>query len=246
MHSARLFALYTRIQWLELSRMPAFVVPTLGFPALFFTLFDLNYARAHESIAGFLMLSYVAFAIIGVTLFQFGVGIANERTTPWERYLRTLPATVWVRFGSRITVAGLFGLTAASMVVVVASLTTNVHFAWAQWAMIAICTLIGGAVFTLFGLAIGYWCSPKAALPIANLCYLLLSFAGGLWMPPQELPPFAQVISPFTPTRQFAELLWNAPQGFYGPALFGLGCFAVVFAILAGIGYRRDERQRYA
>lgn len=246
MRAARLFILYTRIQWLELFRMPAFVVPTLGFPALFFTLFDLNYARAHPPIAGFLMLSYVAFAIIGVTLFQFGVGVANERMTPWERYLRTLPASVWIRFGSRITVAGLFGLIAASMVVVVASLTTGVHFAAVQWGMIAICTLAGGAVFTLFGLAIGYWCSPKAALPIANLCYLLLSFAGGLWMPPQELPPFAQVISPYLPTRQFAELLWNAPQGFSGSALFGLACFAAAFAVLAAIGYRRDERQRYA
>lgn len=246
MNVARLLALYTRIQWLELARMPAFAIPTLGFPPLFYTLFDLNYARSHPSAAGFLMLGYVAFAIIGVTLFQFGVGIANERTTPWERYLRTLPAPVGVRFGSRIAVAGMFALIAAALVVIVASLTSNVHFGLVQWGMIAICALTGGVVFTLFGLAIGYWCSPKAALPIANLCYLLLSFAGGLWMPPNELPPFAQVVSPYTPTRQFADLLWNAPQGFSGPALFGLACFAVAFAVLATIGYRRDERQRYA
>lgn len=242
----RLFELYTRIQWLQLVRVPAFVVPTLAFPAMFFTLFDLNYARAHPNIAGFLMLSYVAFAIVGVTLFQFGVGIANERATPWERYLRTLPAPLSVRFGSRVTVAGLFGLVAASFVVVIATLTTGVHFTLWQWATIAACTLAGGAVFTLFGLAIGYWCSPKAALPIANLCYLLLSFAGGLWMPPSELPNFAQAVSPYTPTRQFAELLWNAPSGFSAHALLGLACFGLAFAVLAAIGYRRDERQRYA
>lgn len=241
-----LLAQYARIQWLQLIRMPGFVIPTLGFPALFYTLFDLSFARSHESLAGLLMLSYIAFAIIGVTLFQFGVGIANERTTPWERYVRTLPAPIGIRFSGRIIVAALFGLLAASFVVVLASLATNVHYALVQWATIAAGMLVGGTVFTLFGIAIGYWCTPKSAIPIANIFYLLLSFAGGLWMPPSELPEFARVISPFTPTRQFAELLWNAPSGLSTNAIFALAIYGAVFAVLAAIGYRRDERQRYA
>jgi len=218
----------------------------MGFPALFFVLFDLGYARSHPHFAGVLTLSYVAFAIIGVTLFQFGVGVASDRVTPWERYVRTLPAPIAVRFGSRIAVAALFGSIAAGMVVVVSSLTTAMHFTLVQWATIAVCAIAGGVVFTLFGIAIGYWATPKAAIPIANLFYLLLSFAGGLWVPPAELPPFAQIVSPFTPTRQFAELLWNAPAGFSMQALIALGCFGVLFAVIAAIGYRRDERQRYA
>lgn len=242
----RLLPAYARLHWLQLIRLPGFVIPTLAFPAMFFAFFNLSFSRSHPAIAGYLMLSYVAFAIIGVTLFQFGVGIANERTTPWERYVRTLPAPVAARFGGRIAVAIVFGLIAAGIVVVVASLTTPVHFTAVQWGKIALASLAGGTVFTLFGIAIGYWCTPKSALPVANICYLLLSFAGGLWIQPSELPKFVQSISVYTPTRQFAVLLWSAPDHVSYQALFGLTCFAAAFAVLAAIGYRRDERQKYA
>lgn len=242
----RLLPAYARLHWLQLIRLPGFVIPTLAFPAMFFAFFNLSYARSHPAIAGYLMLSYVAFAIIGVTLFQFGVGIANERATPWERYVRTLPAPVAARFGGRIAVAIVFGLIAAGIVVAVASFTTPVHFDAEQWAKIVLAALVGGTVFTLFGIAIGYWCTPKSALPIANICYLLLSFAGGLWIQPSALPRIVQSISIYTPTRQFAVLLWSAPDRFSYHALLGLACFALAFAVLAATGYRRDERQKYA
>jgi len=237
---------YARMQWLQLVRLPGFLIPTLGFPALFFTFFDLGYARAHASVAPYLVLSYVAFAIIGVTLFQFGVGIANERATPWERYLRTLPAPVAVRFAGRILVAICFACVAAALVVAVALASTQLHFSAAQALRIAVCALGGGIVFTLFGIAIGYWCTPKSAIPIANLLYLLLSFAGGLWVPPSQLPAFAAAVSPFTPTRQFAELLWSALGTPSWQAAGALSIFAVLFGVLAALGYRRDERQKYA
>lgn len=245
MNAIAVTGLHARLQWLQLIRLPGFLLPTVGFPALFFVLFDLGYAQAHPAYAGILMLSYVAFAVIGVTLFQFGVGIANERTTPWERFVRTLPAPLAARFAARIAVAVFFGLLAAIILIVVASATTHIAFTPLQWGRIALCAFAGGVTFTAFGIAIGYWCSPKAALPIANLFYLLLSFAGGLWMPPQDLPHFAQVISPYLPTRQFAELLWGAPAGFARDPLLALLAFAIFFAVLAAIGYRRDERQRY-
>jgi|SRR5579884_147121 len=235
-----------RLQLLELARRPGFVVPTMGFPALFFSLFDLQYARAHPDIAGDMMLSYIAFAIIGVTLFQFGIGVAVDRTLPWERYLRTLPAPVWLRFTSRIVVAALFALCSAAFVVAVATIAASVRFSFGQWLFIAACAAAGAIPFVLFGLAIGYWTSPKAAVPIANIFYLLLSFAGGLWLPPSMLPDFAKAISPFTPTRQFANLLWNAPHGFSASALFALAGFAALFAAIAAAGYRRDRATRFA
>lgn len=235
-----------RLQLLELSRRPGFVVPTLGFPALFFTLFDLQYARAYPQAAANMMLSYIAFAIIGVTLFQFGIGVAVDRTLPWERYLRTLPAPLWLRFVSRIVVAALFALCAAGVVVGVATAATPVRFAPDQWLIVAACAALGAVPFVLFGLAIGYWTSPKAAVPIANVFYLLLSFAGGLWMPPSMLPDFAKAISPFTPTRQFANLLWNVPHGMSISALAALAGFAILFAAVAAAGYRRDRATRFA
>lgn len=231
----------------ELLRIPAFLVPTIGFPALFFALFGMQYARSSAKAADFLVLSYVAFAVVGVTLFQFGVGVANERGRPWERYLRTLPAPVAMRFTARIFAAIIFGVAAAGLLALVARLFTPVDFTWQQWLLAALYAVLGGIPFVLFGLAIGYWTGARAALPIANIFYLLLSFAGGLWTPPQYLPKAINEISVFLPTREFGELLWSvARAGNVVGALAWLAAYALIFAIIASLGYRRDEKARYA
>ncbi len=97
------------------------------------------------------------------------------------------------------------------------------------------------------GIAIGYWTSARAAVPIATACNLLLAYAGALWMPPQDLPAFVQAVSPYLPTRMFADLLWSVTASASAVrALAGLAAYTVVFAIAAARGYRRDERTRYA
>ena len=99
----------------------------------------------------------------------------------------------------------------------------------------------------LIGISIGYWTSARAAVPIATACNLLLAYAGGLWMPPADLPAFVATISPYLPTRQFADLLWSVTgDGEAARALVGLAAYTVVFSVVAAIGYRRDERSRYA
>ena len=86
-----------------------------------------------------------------------------------------------------------------------------------------------------------------AAVPIATACNLLLAYAGGLWTPPQYLPEFVQRISPYLPTRMFADLLWSVSGSGRAPAaLAGLAVYTLIFAAVAAMGYRRDERKRYA
>ena len=90
MNSLALVRAHARIGYLDLARWPGYVVPTIVFPAMFFALFDLPFARRSAGLANFTTLAFVVFSIVGVTLYQFGVGIAQERGRPWERYLRTL------------------------------------------------------------------------------------------------------------------------------------------------------------
>lgn len=241
-----IFCAQVRARLVELLRIPAFAVPTLLFPVLFFMMFAAPWARTRDAATGS-MLSFVAFAVIGVTLFQFGVGVSAERAQPWERYLRTLPAPLLARFGARLICAMVFGALSAALVVLYATVRTPAMLAPDGWIELALFALIGGVPFVLFGLAIGYWADGRAALPIANILYLLLSFGGGLWMPPAYLPHVAQVISPYLPTRQFGELLWSVMgTRIPGHALEVLGLYAVVFGAIAVAGYRRDERVRYA
>jgi ABC-2 type transport system permease protein len=247
MKSVALLRAHARIQFLDLARWPGYVVPTVLFPAMFYVLFILPYARAGAAIANQATLAFVAFAVVGVTLYQFGIGIAQERGRPWERYNRTLPVPVAVRFGARILVAAVFGLSTAALVAVVALLLTPVDLTPVQWLRAAAYALGGGVPFVLIGITMGYWSSARAAVPVATASNLLLAYGGGLWMPPRYLPHAVAAISPYLPTRQFADLLWSVTTaGGTAGAVAGLAAYTLLFAIAATIGYRRDERTRYA
>lgn len=247
MTSLSLLRAHARIGFLDLLRWPGYVVPTVVFPAMFYALFDLPFARTRSDIADSTMLAFVAFAIVGVALYQFGVGIAQERGRPWERYLRTLPVSAAVRAGARIVTAALFGLATAAAVALVARCFTPIDLDAAQWLRALIYAAFGAVPFVLMGIAIGYWVSARAAVPIATACNLLLAYAGGLWMPPAYLPPFVQKISPLLPTRAFADLLWSViGDGHAARAALTLVAYTLIFAAIAAAGYRRDERTRYA
>lgn len=243
----RLTGVHARVALLDLLRSPSYVVPTVAFPAMFFVLFDVQYARGHASVANLATLAFIAWAIVGVAVYQFGVGIAQERGRPWERYQRTLPVSPAIRFAARIVCAMAFGALAALCVALVARATTPIDLTGAQWLQVLVYATAAGIPFVLFGIAIGYWLPARASVPVATACNLLLAYAGGLWMPPSDLPSMVARISPFLPTRQFADLLWSIPQGGVPiGAVTGLSVYALAFAVAASIGYRRDEMTRYA
>lgn len=236
---------HARLQALELLRYPAFVLPTLALPTLFFLLFAAP--RAEPANAEIFMALYAAFAVLGVAFFQFGVGIAAERASPWELFLRALPVASLVRFAARLVVGLSFAAAAGLAVVVVALATTPVHFTAARWIVLAGALLAGGIPFGLLGIAIGYLTTPRAALPLANVLYLLLAYAGGLWTRPEALPALVARLSPYLPTRQWADLLTAAATGDRPPAaVTGLGAYTVAFALVALAAYRRDEGERFA
>ena len=240
----RLVRAHLGAQLREYARHPAFVVPTLAFPSMFFLFFVTPRADARE--ADVLMATYAAFAVLAIAFFQFGVGVAAERTSPWETYLRTLPVGATTRFAARSAAALVFATIAAAVLIGVALATTPADLSAERWLRLAL-TLAGGAVpFALLGIAIGYWTPPRAALPIANVLYLGLAFIGGLWTAPDELPRSVDRLSQLTPTRHWAETLVAAVEG-RGPGLHAvwLAAFGVISGALAVLGYRRDEGEHF-
>lgn len=240
----KLVLAHARMQIVELVRLPTFIVATVGFPALFFLLFGLPRARGHENV---LLASFAAFAVLGVGFFQFGVSTAIERSTPWYVWMRTLPCPARARITGRVIAALLFAAGAAALVVAVALATTSAALRTSEWLRLAAVLLLGATPFVLLGLAIAYWVSPKSALPVANVLYLLLSYAGGLWTGPSDLPHAVQALSAYTPTRQWGDLLWAAATGGGWQAAHWLALtgYAVGFGLVAAWGYRRDEGQRF-
>lgn len=240
----KLVRAHTRAELVMLLRYPTFSVPTVIFPTMFFLFFVVpGAAEAEPSI---LMAFYAGFAVLGVAFFQFGVGTATDRVSPWNVFLRALPLPPRVRFSARVASSLLFALASSSLVVGTALLTQPIHLSAARWAAFAAVLLLGSIPFSLMGLAIGYWLTPRGALPTANLLYLTLAYAGGLWTGPDSLPGPVAAVSPYLPTGQWAELLGSAVTGTsVPPRSLLLAGYAVGFGLLAGWGYRRDEGERY-
>ena len=85
----RLALAYAKAGTIEYGRYTPYSIPTLALPAVLMLIFGHQVVddEPERMVAGF-----AATALITVSLFQFGVGIAMGRVTPWETYLRTLPA----------------------------------------------------------------------------------------------------------------------------------------------------------
>lgn len=240
----RLALVHARFQLVELIRFPSFSIATLGFPALFFVLFGLPRARGHENV---FLASFAAFAVLGVGFFQFGVSTAIDRETSWSVWVRTLPAPPSARIAGRVLSALAVAAASAAVVIAVALATTSAALGATAWVRLVAALLLGSIPFVLFGLAIAYWTTPKGALPVANVAYLLLSYAGGLWTGPADLPRLVRAISPYTPTRRWGDVLWQAAEGRGWQAVdwLVLAGYALAFGLVAAWGCVRDEGQRF-
>ncbi len=237
---------HVRAGTLELLRYPAYSVPTLAFPTLLFLLFAAP--SLHGKNPDVAMAAFLAMAVLGVVLFQFGVGIAAERASPWESFLRVLPVPVWARLLARVLSALLFATAACAVLIATAVVATPVTLSPEGWVGLVLALLFGSLPFGFLGIALGYWIQPKAALPVANLLFLPLAYTGGLFGGPRSLPGSLAGVSSYVPTRQWGNWLWHAVDGdpWRPEPILLLAIYATVFALLSVWGYRRDEGERFS
>ena len=144
-----------RAQMLTLVRTPAYSLLTVFTPSIIFIFVGLSVIDSRQT-ANFLLGSYSIFATLGVAFFQFGVGIANERESPWEQFAHVLPVSPVTRFVAAVAIAILIG---------VALLATDVGMPSSAWGRMLASVFLGALPMSLLGIAIGYWFTPKAALP---------------------------------------------------------------------------------
>jgi ABC-2 type transport system permease protein len=241
----RLVLLHAKFETLELARFPTFAIPTLLFPSITFLFFVVPNVDAEN--ANLLMASYMAFGFLAVAFFEFGVGTAGDRLSPWDRFLRTLPVSVWARLAGRILTALLFATAPAVIVAVLALTLTPVSLSPLQWLALAAALVACSVPFGLLGLAMGYLIAPEGALPVANVLFFGLSYLGGLFTGPGGLPDAVADVSVFLPTRQWSSALDAAVAGgpVQAPLWLGLLGWTVAFALFAAWAYRRDEGLRY-
>ncbi len=248
-----------RAEFLQSFRVPEFVVGTVLFPVMLFLMFGLPNAGTtmpEGMSVAFMMTSFAAYGMLGVAIFAFGVDLAVERGRGWLRLMRTTPAPAWSYFTAKTVMALLFAVLTLALVFGAAALFAGVRLEALTWLRTGATLLLGALSFSTLGFALGYWASPRGAAPIANLVYLPLSFASGLFFPLSQLPQVLQDIAPYLPTYHFGQLAWRAVgskadvtalaggdgEQWWIHASWLAGTF-LVFGFIALLGYRRDGRK---
>lgn len=247
--TAHLTRLHLKYQFLETVRVPMAVLGNLLFPALAMFFFVVPQpAVADDPVASTMAVASLGlFAICSASLFAHGLGVAEDRSLPFDPFLRSMPAGPTPRMIARVLNGGVFSLFGLVPLIVIGWLFTAATVSWSQLLLGVGVLLVVSVPFVLLGMGIGYSLPVKAAVPVVQLVLFPLAFAGGLFMPPQFFPDWLATLSQATPTRAGRDLLVGALTGedvYAGawPVLIG---WTVAFAALTVWAYRRDEGRRF-
>jgi ABC-2 type transport system permease protein len=123
-------------------------------------------------------------------------------------------------------------------------LAHGVHLPVGRWVLLVALLWVGAAPLALLGLVLGYFGTPQTAQVLGMAISLGLAILGGLLFPVNQLPPFLRHVARVLPTYQYAELGWRVVAG-HAPTAAGvviLAAWMVGFALLAALGFRRNDR----
>jgi ABC-2 type transport system permease protein len=239
---------HAKFQLLETVRIPIALVGSAFFPAASMLFFVVPFVGGDPVSSTYATASMVTFAVMTTNLFQYGIGVAEDRAQPWDPFTRSLPAGPAPRFLGRI-LAGLVLMTISLIpVVVIAALFTAATITQGAFLAAVGATAVAAVPFILMGLGIGYSLPSKAAIVVAQLLFFPLAFGGGLMTAPGSAPGFVETIAPYLPTGGAVRLMWAA-VGDYPidvSSLVALVCWSIALAAFAVWAYRRDEGRRFS
>jgi len=246
--------IHARAHTLQMLRTPYYWGASVMAPVLFFVIFGISNAHLLDTRYGlgseYVITPFLLFSTLNVTLLSLAGGIAAERASPWEARLRLLPVPPVTRFLGRLLFVLGYTLAAWVPLLVLATVTTTIRLPLALWPVWIGAVLVGSLPFGLLGIALGYRLAPQSAAMVANIVFLLMSFAGGLFIPPDQLPPALASAAPFLPSHEYLQLVLTAigrsdridAPTWTAALLVGWG---LLFLLFADRSFRRDEGLRY-
>ncbi|MBB5780088.1 ABC transporter permease [Nonomuraea jabiensis] len=239
---------HTRYLMLEQLRVPISLLASAFFPAASMLAFVVPFAGRDPQQATMATASLMFFGAMSGALFGLSITVSQDREQPWNPYLRTLPAGPFPRFAGRILTTVAVMLVSVIPVLLVAALLTEATITPVKLLLGLAVLVAGGIPFMLLALLIGFLLSSKGAIAVSQILFFPLAVLGGLLLPPQVLPGFIEAVSPYTPARGAAELLWavTADRAPNVVAVVMLAVWTVVLALAAGWAYRRDEGRRFS
>lgn len=228
-----LYKLETKYEWLKTIRNPAFSLPAILFPALFYTFFGVVMNQENSQVASYLLCTYGVFGVMGPALFSFGAGLAVERGQGWLEVKDASPMPKAAHIVSRVLVSMVFSCLVLLTLGVVAIFFTDVSLSFNEIATLSIILVVGGLPFCLLGLTLGLLLKAQSAAAIVNVIYLPMSFLSGLWIPitmlPDVLHSFAQFLPPYHLSQLALSVIGQDAGGNVGLHIGALVLFSVLF-----------------
>ncbi|MGH8113037.1 MAG: ABC transporter permease [Rhodanobacteraceae bacterium] len=196
-----------RFEFLNVLRTPAFALPTLLFPTMFYVFFGLVFGKAgNPQAATFMLATYGTFGIMAPALFGFGVGVGTERERGVLAMKRVAPMPPLAYLAAKAVMAMLFALIVVLILFALGATLGGVTMPPGDWIELAVTLVLGALPFCALGLVVGVGVNGQASAAIVNLIYLPMSFLAGLWVPIQYLPHFLQQVAMWLPAYHLSQI----------------------------------------
>ncbi|MBG6216171.1 ABC-2 type transport system permease protein [Arthrobacter sp. CAN_A6] len=251
-----LIKVHARAQILEQLRIPVAVISSALFPSLSLIFFVLpQQSTADNPMQALMAIAQLAlFGVMSSFLFNYGIGVAEERANPWSSYVRTLPAGPVPPTLARAVTAMLFAFIALVPLLALGLLFTQAGSAftdgtlpWWRVPVALVVWLLCGLPFLALGLVIGYLCTPKVAIAVTQVAFFPLAFAGGMLLPPFLFPEWLNAFSLFLPSRAARDIGVETltGTGMHNTSILCIVAWTVAFGALAVWANRRDQGRRF-
>ncbi len=237
---------HIKFQFLKLLRNPGFWVPTVLFPAMLYSFFGSSLPP--EGIYSQITIaSFCVYAVLGVSFYQFGVGIAQDRESLFDNWLKTLPNVSIPSSLAQVLTAIVFSIIAVMLVLIASSFLGKTPLEGQMLVKLLLVCILISVPASLMGVSLGYFASARSAPALANLIFLPLAFLGGLWIPPIQMPQGINDISIWSPTRQMGEFAWSAITGQMPDTrvVVLFIAYSLFFGLLAILLIAHDKRKRF-
>jgi ABC-2 type transport system permease protein len=240
----RVLVLEAHAECLRLLRTPAFSVPVIGFPLIFYLLFGVLLAPARVSTATgqVVLAAFTVFGVMAPGLFGLGVTLAMDRDRGLLTLKRALPMPPGAYLAAKLVMAMLFAATVSFLLMLLAITVGQVVLALLQFCELLALAMVGVLPFCGLGLMVGTFVKGPAAPAVINLIYLPMSFLSGVLLPLSALPHLFSQLAPLWPAYHLAQLALavvgrsGSRPGVHVLALVGM---TVLFYLIARSRLRR-------
>ena len=247
MSLSRLIGAYlsdARYESLRLLRTPAFSIPILAMPLLFYTVIGVLLNGGGHRPPGFadaMFVGWTVYGVMGPGLFGFGILVAVERNQGLLTFKRALPMPPGSYLAAKLAMAYVFAIVVMAMLVTAGLTLGHVTLNPARLFTVAAVMSLGVIPACAIGLFIGAWAPASSASALANIAYLGMAFLSGLFFP---LSGFLHDVRSIWPTYHLVQLA-RAAAGMpsEGAMAAHAGVLVAISAVLLLLASRRLARR---